>query len=139
MTLPDIEVSVTDEERAIRATAHRFAAETLRPVGAALDRLPDPADVVAPASPLWGVFDRYRALGLAVLDDMGPDGERSLLERARLRFLVCEELGWGDAGLAISLGVSGFHRFFAAMTGRPALIERFCRPDGRDIGCWAIT
>src|SRR5579884_4529457 len=41
--------------------------------------------------------------------------------------------------LPISLGVSGFHRFFAAMTGRPALIERFCRPDGRDIGCWAIT
>jgi len=139
MTLPDIEVSLTDEERAVRDTARRFAAETLRPVGAALDRLADPAAVAAPESPLWSVFDRYRELGLAVLDDVAGDGVRSLLERARLRFLVCEELGWGDAGLAISLGVSGFHRFFAAMTGRPALLERFCRPDGRDVGCWAIT
>jgi alkylation response protein AidB-like acyl-CoA dehydrogenase len=139
MTLPDIEVSLTDDERAIRDTARRFAEETLRPVGAALDRLPDPAEVISPGSPLWGVFDRYRELGLAVLDDVAMDGEVSLLERARLRFLACEELGWGDAGLAISLGVSGFHRFFAQMTGRPALLERFCRPRGRDIGCWAIT
>jgi acyl-CoA dehydrogenase len=139
VTLPDIEVSLTDEERAVRDTAHRFAAETLRPVGAALDRLPDPAAVIAPDSPLWGVFDRYRDLGLALLDEAGMDGQGSLLERARLRFLVCEELGWGDAGLAISLGVSGFHRFFAQMTGRPALLERFCRAGGRDVGCWAIT
>jgi alkylation response protein AidB-like acyl-CoA dehydrogenase len=139
MTLPDIEVSLTDDERAIRDTARRFAAETLRPVGAALDRVPDPATVIAPGSPLWRVFDRYRELGLAVLDDVGPDGEVSLLQRARVRFLVCEELGWGDAGLAISLGVSGFHRFFAQLTGRPALLERFCRPGGEDVGCWAIT
>jgi alkylation response protein AidB-like acyl-CoA dehydrogenase len=139
MTLPDIEVAFTDEERAIRDTARRFAEETLRPVGAALDRLPDPAQVIARDSPLWGVFDRYRELGLAVLDDVGVDGEVSLLQRARLRFLVCEELGWGDAGLAISLGVAGFHRFFAQLTGRPALLERFCGGAARDIGCWAIT
>ena len=138
MTLPDIETSLTDDERAVRDTARRFAAETLRPVGAALDRLPDPAAVIARGSPLWGVFDRYRELGLTVLDDV-MDGDASLLERARLRFLVCEELGWGDAGLAISLGVAGFHRFFAQLTGRPALVERFCRAGGRDIGCWAIT
>jgi acyl-CoA dehydrogenase len=139
MTLPDIEVSLTDEERAIRDTARRFASETLRPVGAALDRLTDPAEVIRSSSPLWGVFDRYRELGLAVLDDVTPDTEVSLLQRARLRFLVCEELGWGDAGLAISLGVAGFHRFFAQLTGRPTLLERFCQPGGRDIGCWAIT
>jgi alkylation response protein AidB-like acyl-CoA dehydrogenase len=139
MTLPEIEVSLTDDERAIRDTARRFAEETLRPVGAALDRLADPAAVMARDSPLWDVFDRYRELGLAVLDDVATDGEMSLLQRARLRFLVCEELGWGDAGLAISLGVAGFHRFFAQLTGRPALVERFGRADGRDIGCWAIT
>jgi hypothetical protein len=28
----------------------------------------------------------------------------------------CEELGWDDAGLAISLGVSGFHKLFAQMS-----------------------
>ena len=56
-----------------------------------------------------------------------------------MRFLVNEELGWGDSGLAISLGVSGFHRFFAKLSGRPELIERFCAPGSRDIGCWAVT
>jgi alkylation response protein AidB-like acyl-CoA dehydrogenase len=139
MALIDIEVSLTGEERAIRDTARRFAAETLRPAGVALDRYPDPAQVTAGDSPLWGVFDRYRALGLAVLEDVRTEGEVSLLQQARLRFLISEELGWGDAGLAISLGVSGFHRFFARLTGRPALLERFCGADDRDIGCWAIT
>jgi alkylation response protein AidB-like acyl-CoA dehydrogenase len=139
MALTDIEVSLTDEERAIRDTAHRFAEETLRPAGAALDRLADPADVVAAGSLLWDVFARYRALGLAVLEDVATGAEVSLLQQARLRFLVSEELGWGDAGLAISLGVSGFHRFFARLTGRPALLERFCHAGERDIGCWAIT
>jgi alkylation response protein AidB-like acyl-CoA dehydrogenase len=48
-------------------------------------------------------------------------------------------MGWGDAGLAISLGVAGFHKMFALMSGRPALVERFGGPDNRDIGCWAVT
>ncbi|HZP41177.1 MAG TPA: acyl-CoA dehydrogenase [Candidatus Binatia bacterium] len=139
MTLPDIEVSLEPEEQALRDTARRFAAETLRPIGAALDRLSDPEDVIAPGSPLWAAFDRYRALGLAMLEDLSPAGEVSLLQQARLRFLVSEELGWGDTGLAISLGVSGFPSFFARLTGRPALVERFCAPGAREIGCWAIT
>lgn len=139
MTLVDIEVSLTDDERAVRDVAHRFAAETLRPTGAALDRLADPHEVIADGSPLWGVFARHHALGLDILDSAAPDGDVPLLHAARTRFLVAEELGWGDAGLAISLGVAGFHRFFAHLTGRPALVERFCDPDHRDVGCWAIT
>ena len=139
MTLVDIEVSLTDEERAIRDVARRFASETLRPVGRALDRLGDPHDVIAPESPLWSVFDRHHALGLDILDAAGPVTDGSLLQAARTRFPVAEELGWGDAGLAISLGVAGFHRFFAHLTGRPALVERFCDPQHRDVGCWAIT
>jgi alkylation response protein AidB-like acyl-CoA dehydrogenase len=82
-------------------------------------------------------MDRYRELGLDVLDTLDPDVDP--LARARVRFLVCEELGWGDAGLAISLGVSGFHKLFAQMSGRPALVERFAEAENRDIGCWAVT
>ena len=85
------------------------------------------------------MFERHHALGLDILDAGEPGAEVSLLQAARTRFLVAEELGWGDAGLAIGLGVSGFHRFFAHLTGRPALVERFCDPDHRDVGCWAIT
>jgi alkylation response protein AidB-like acyl-CoA dehydrogenase len=56
-----------------------------------------------------------------------------------MRFLVSEEMGWGDAGLAISLGVAGFHRMFAMMSGRDALVERFGPSNKKDIGCWAVT
>jgi alkylation response protein AidB-like acyl-CoA dehydrogenase len=137
MPLAEIEVGLSDPERAARDAAHKFAEEVMRPAGVALDRLADPADVIARGSPLWTVFDRYRELGLDDLD--AAASELSALERARLRGLVLEELGWGDAGLAISLGVAGFARMFALMSGRPALVERFCDPKRREIGCWAVT
>jgi alkylation response protein AidB-like acyl-CoA dehydrogenase len=137
MAIVDIEVGLGEQEKAVRDTARKFADEVMRPAGAALDRLPDPAQVIAPDSVLWQVFDKHRALGLDDLE-LGAD-DLSPLERARLRFLVSEELGRGDSGLAISLGVANFHKMFARMSGRPALIERFCKPDSRDIGCWAVT
>jgi alkylation response protein AidB-like acyl-CoA dehydrogenase len=46
-------------------------------------------------------------------------------------------MGWGDAGLAIGLGVSGFPRAMAQLSGKPELVERFGGTD--KIGCWAIT
>jgi alkylation response protein AidB-like acyl-CoA dehydrogenase len=137
MPLVDIEVGLGDSERAVRDAVHKFAEEVMRPAGALLDRLPDPTDVIARDSVLWNVFERYHGLGLDDLEesaaDLGP------VERARLRCLVHEELGWGDSGLAISLGVAGFHRMFARLSGRPALVERFCAPGSREIGCWAVT
>jgi alkylation response protein AidB-like acyl-CoA dehydrogenase len=137
MSLVDLEVNLTDQERAVRDTAHTFAAEVMRPAGIQLDRLPDPAAVIAPQSVLWEVFRKYRDLGL---HDLGAIGARlTPVERTRLRCVIAEELGWGDAGLAISLGLTGFHRRFARMSGRAGLIERYCGSDSRDIGCWALT
>jgi alkylation response protein AidB-like acyl-CoA dehydrogenase len=137
MPLIDLEVTLNDQERAIRDTARRFAREVMRPAGAQLDRLPDPAAVIAPQSVLWEVFKKYWELQLDVLDSSGA--ELNPADHARLRFLTAEEMGWGDAGLAISLGVSGFHKMFAQMSGRPALMERFGGPENRDVGCWAVT
>jgi alkylation response protein AidB-like acyl-CoA dehydrogenase len=137
MPLPDIEITLTDEERRIQETARRFAREVMRPAGTTLDRLAEPAAVIARESVLWKVFRTYWDLDLDVFDTAAA--ELSLVDQARLRFLLCEELGWGDAGLAISLGVSSFHRMFAQMSGRPALVERFAQAGNRDIGCWAIT
>jgi alkylation response protein AidB-like acyl-CoA dehydrogenase len=137
MALADLEVSLTNEERAVRDTAHRFAQDVMRPAGAMLDRLPDPAAVIERSSVLWSVFERYWELHLDVLDSFGSD--LTPVDHARLRFLIAEEMGWGDSGLAISLGVSGFHKIFARMSGRPALLERFGSPENRDIGCWAVT
>jgi alkylation response protein AidB-like acyl-CoA dehydrogenase len=133
----DLEVTLTDQERAIRDTVRKFAQEVMRPAGTALDRLSDPAEVIAPESILWGVMSKYADLQLNMLDLGNPDF--TPLEQGRLRCLVFEELGWGDAGLAISLGVAGFHRMFAQMSGNPALIERFAGTDSKEIGCWAVT
>ncbi len=137
MPLTDIEVNLSDEMQAVRDTAHKFAAEVLRPAGAELDRLPDPADVSAKGSVLWDVFEKYRQLGFDALES--GESELGPAEAARLRCMVNEELGWGDSGLAISLAVTGMPRIFAQMSGRPELIERYCGPDNKDIGCWAIT
>jgi alkylation response protein AidB-like acyl-CoA dehydrogenase len=135
MSLVDLEPGLTESERASRDTAHKFAEEVLRPAGRTLDALADPSEVIAPKSILWDVFEKYRALGLDALESE----ELSPLERARLRCMISEELGWGDAGLAISLGVAGFHQIFARMSGKPELAERFDQPDSKEIGCWAVT
>jgi alkylation response protein AidB-like acyl-CoA dehydrogenase len=137
MPLTDIDLDLTDEERSIRDTVHTFAADVMRPAGAALDRLADPADVIARDSVLWDVFAKFRALGL---DGIENDAELAGTPRlARIHYLIQEELGWGDSGLAISLGVANFPAMFARLLGRPELIERFADPKRNDIGCWAIT
>jgi alkylation response protein AidB-like acyl-CoA dehydrogenase len=135
MPLVDLEPSLNDSEQALRDTAHKFAEEVLRPAGQSLDQLSDPSEVIAPKSILWDVFEKYRALELDAIDSP----ELTPLERARIRTMISEELGWGDSGLAISLGVANFHRLFARMAGRPELQERFDQPESRDIGCWAVT
>jgi len=137
MPLLDIEVGLSEEERAARDTAHKFAEEVLRPVGTRLDRLADPAQVIAADSPLWEVFERYREIGFDALEAASADRPPEMA--ARMRALVNEELGWGDAGLAISLGVAGFPALFARLSGRPELVERFASPERPQLGCWAIT
>ena len=137
MPLVDIEVDLTEQERAVRDTAHKFAEEIVRPAGVQLDRLADPAQVIAADSVLWDVFAKYREIGLGDLE--ASQSDLSPTQRARLRFVINEELGWGDSGLAISLGVSGFPQLFAGVSGRPSLIERYCVPNNREIGCWAVT
>jgi alkylation response protein AidB-like acyl-CoA dehydrogenase len=136
MTAIDIDTGLTDEVRAIHDSAHKFAQEVLRPAGATLDRLPDPADVIAPDSVLWEVFEKYRKLdigGIAETSDLPP------LEQARLQVIINEELAWGDVGLAITTGLTLFHKPWVHQTGDAELIERFCGPASKAIGCWALT
>jgi alkylation response protein AidB-like acyl-CoA dehydrogenase len=131
----DTEVELTDEERAVQETVHRFAEEVMRPAGAELDAMADPQDVIAENSILWEVFEKHRALGLDMFTD--PGGDLTPRQQARLRCIISEELGWGDSGLAIGFGVAGFPRLMAEMSGNPELVERFSGPDC--IGCWAGT
>jgi alkylation response protein AidB-like acyl-CoA dehydrogenase len=137
MPLVDIESNLTDQERMLQETAHKFAEDVMRPVGRQLDRLSDPADVIRKDSPLWDAMKQHRELGLEFLDD--EEAGLTPLERARVRAIIAEEMGWGDAGLAISFGVAGFHRMFARLSGRASLIERYCNAERPEIGCWAVT
>ncbi|MBK6585028.1 MAG: acyl-CoA/acyl-ACP dehydrogenase [Gammaproteobacteria bacterium] len=136
MTLPDIDVELSEEDLAIRETCHKFALEVLRPAGRELDRLQDPARVIASDSLLWDVFRQYRELGLgAVFADTTIDS----LAKARMMCVINEELSWGDVGLAISLGLSHFHQPWIEQSGDAALHARFCDPARPTIGCWALT
>lgn len=136
MTTADIDSELGDEARQVQQSAHRFADEVLRPVGRELDRLADPADVIAEGSPLWGAFERYRELGF---DAVPADPSLDPIEKARLMCAINEELSWGDVGLAISFGLSQFHGPWVQMTGDTELTERFGEPGGGTIGCWALT
>lgn len=135
LTLPHVgltgfETPLGDEEAAIQASVHRFAREVLRPLGTELDRL-EAGQVIAPGSPYYSVFAEYAKLGLQpeLLAELPPE------TAVRLESLIGEELGWGDAGLAVSLAVATFPLQMAAAAGNQELVE-LCT--GR-IGCWMIT
>ena len=132
----DIETGLTDEERAVRDTAHRFATEVLRPAGRELDRVPDPADAIAPGSVLWDVLRGYHALDIGRI---ASDATMDPIAKARLMCFVNEEFAWGDVGLAITLGLCQFHQPWIEQTGNQELRARFCSPDKLTIGCWALT
>ena len=133
MIPPDIDFDLSDEERNIRDLVRRFAEEVMRPAGQALDRRA--ADqVIARDSILWDVHKKWDALGVRMLT--GSASEFTPVQLARLTCIVEEELGWGDAGLAISLGAAEFPAMLAQTSQNPDLMSAF--PVSK-IGCWAIT
>ncbi len=123
---------LSETEQAVRDTLHRFALEVLRPIGKELDKL-TPEEVIAKDSIFWEAHEKYTALGL---DQFTQDDSLSPVELARISALSSEMMGWGDAGLAISLSLGGMPSNFAQMTGNADLVAR-CKADR--IGCWALT
>ena len=128
--LSGFETPLAEEETAIQATVHRFAKDVLRPIGRELDKMSAEA-AVAPGSAYYSVFGEFAKLGLdpALLAELPPE------TAVRIESMIGEELGWGDAGLAISLGVAGVPLQVAAAVGNAELVE-LCQ--GR-IGCWPAT
>lgn len=135
LTLPAVglsgfETPLSEEEAAIQASVHRFAKDVLRPIGRELDRM-SAEEVIAPGSPFYSVFGEFAKLGLdpALLAELPPE------MAVRIESMIGEELGWGDAGLGVSLGCAGFPLQMAAAAGSAELVE-LCQ--GR-IGCWMAT
>lgn len=132
MMLQDIDVDLSEEERNIRDLVHKFAENVLRPAGQTLDRLS--ADEVSRHPLIFDVHKKWDELGIRLLT--GSESEFTPREVARLTCIITEELGWGDAGLAISLGAGEFPAMLAQTSQNPDLVNTF--PTTR-IGCWAIT
>jgi len=135
LTLPAVGLSgfeppLSEEEAAVQGGVHRFARDVLRPLGAELDKM-SAEEVVAPGSPYYGVFAEYAKLELdpTTLAELPSD------MAIRIESMIGEELGWGDSGLGVSLGVAAFPAQMAAAIGNQELVD-LCT--GR-IGCWMIT
>lgn len=130
LPLSGLEAPLSEMERAIQDSVHRYAVEVMRPLGPALDKLSAEA-AIAPDSPLWLALGKARELGLSVLalTELPP------LERVRLLALASEELAWGDAGLAGSILVNNFPVIYALLAGN---LEMAAYCDGK-LGCWGIT
>lgn len=125
------EPGLSSEEQAVVDVLHRFAEQEMRPLGRELDRM-TPDAVIAPSSPLWPFFAKFRELGFStdVLMSLAPAA------RARMMCLFYEELCWGDVGLAFSLGSATFPRYMARLFGNDFLAE--LAPE-TSVGCWGIT
>jgi alkylation response protein AidB-like acyl-CoA dehydrogenase len=124
------EPPLSDVERAVQESTHRFAVEVMRPLGPVLDRMPA-GDVIAAGSPLWEVLGKAAGLGLSITALM----ELPPVERVRLLAIATEELGWGDGGLAGIILCNNFPVMYSLLAGNTAMAQY---GEGK-LGCWAIT
>jgi alkylation response protein AidB-like acyl-CoA dehydrogenase len=147
MSYREIDINLTEEQKAMRDTVRKFGTEVMRPAGVELDKLHDPAEVTADDSVLWDVFKKQRELGLHKMYILKQFGGMMEDIDPMTRLLVLEEMGYADAGLAISLGASSMPFTMAAMwtafSPNPLLqeiVQQYVNDtEGKTIGCWAIT
>ncbi len=138
----ETDLTLSPAQEQLKLGVHAFARDVLRPAAARLDRLPDPAQVIASGSPLWETLRTAYQLGFhasLIPVTCGGMGLTGLGLQIAL-----EELGWGCAGLASSIAVAGFPFMSVALTGDSALIDELVTPFVADpsasrVGCWAIT
>jgi alkylation response protein AidB-like acyl-CoA dehydrogenase len=139
----ELNANIGRKARAIQEAAQEFGREVMRPAGIELDRLPDPAAVIAKGSRLWEVFKKSRELGFHKL--MIPRAFGGLMGKApdNAESLVAEQMGYADAGLAISMEVSSMPFAFAVISADRG-VRNWAREyvedrDANMVGCWAIT
>ena len=104
--------------------------------------LTDPKDVVSEASKLWGVIKQHREMGLHRIAFPGDIAEFKDEVDPKVRPLVIEALGFGDAGLAMGLCTDSIPFEMAALSSTHDLkhLARAYAEDkkGELLGCWMI-
>lgn len=128
--LSGFEVPMSEEEAGVQGALHRFAVDVIRPIARELDRMPA-EEAYLPGSPFWEFHKEAAKLGL------GPESLAELppAAAAKMEAIVVEELAWGDAGLAVSVGAGGMPLVMAQASGNQELID-LCT--GK-LGCWGAT
>lgn len=127
----------------LKKAARAFAKEVVRPVGIKLDRLQDPEQVIHKDSPLWDVYREFHERGFRhVIIPKAFGGYREDLPSIAQHILF-EQMGYGDAGLAISLAAQCMTFYIAVISQDKqirSLAQEFIEDkDANMIGCWAIT
>jgi len=136
----DLNFELTEEQVALKQAVHKFAENVLRPAGKALDAMP-PEEVVK-SEIYWNAVRQTKELNYHTVFIPEIYGGMGLSPLELNIFL--EELGWGSAGLAISIAVDVFPAMFASMLGTDYLVDEVILPfvrstDGSVQGCWPIT
>ncbi len=139
MQYVELDLGLSDEDLALKASANAFARDVMRPVSRQLDRM-SPDEAIAPESPFWDFLRQAYELGYHKLPFPEAVGGPGLAPRQIQT--IMEELAWGSFGLTLSLNTS--LDAAVAMAGTEEHIEQFTIPycectDGSYIGCWAIT
>jgi alkylation response protein AidB-like acyl-CoA dehydrogenase len=134
-TYRELNLGLSRQCESFRDEAHQFALEVMRPAAMALDRGAAEPSVVQVLKAAYGL-GYHRA---AIPERLGGLG----IPAVGMHMLL-EELGWGSAGIALSLLASSVPAIAAVADGRPELIARFVKPfvENRDaswIGCWALS
>jgi alkylation response protein AidB-like acyl-CoA dehydrogenase len=141
MTYFDVNLDLSQEEKAIREAAHKFAKEVMRPISKEIDRM-TAEQAIAKGSPFWKFLQQAYALGYhraAFPEIVGGLGFTPLQSH-----LLMEELFWGGSGIAAAVLLAAWPYMKVLATANPQLIEEFVVPfcqctDGSVTGCWAIT
>jgi acyl-CoA dehydrogenase len=129
--LTGLDGEVPDEVADVQRQARRFARDVMRPLAAELDTM-SAADAVAAGSPIHDFFVEVKRAGIA---DMGSLAELEPGLQALMMPALMEELGWGDAGLAMLSLARDFAKFAAYATNSAEVIERV----GDGFGCFLCT
>ncbi len=132
----ELNYDLTDTQKAVRAATREFCMAVWRPAAIQLDKLADPADVVAPGSVLWDVIRQTRAW-----NQSGEAGGEALDPLSQI--IMAEEQAYASVDFAIMVGCDSLPFAFAVLSPDPAVRDMARQHnedlEGKMIGCWAIT
>ena len=128
-----IEFELTDEQRAAVDMAHEFAENELRPIAEEWDRKGEfPADLVLPKACQAGLT------AAAIPEEYGGGGLDPLTSA-----MVMEELSWGCAGLATSIGANNLATAPILIVGndeqKKKWLPKLCDEKAPKLAAFALT